>query len=119
MRVWLLVLAMLVVACASPPPPKTGGSAGAQSPVEKEIAATLDDFHDAAAKADEDRYFSHLDADSVFLGTDAKERWDKEAFQAYAHPHFAKGKAWTFQASHRTITVEKSGDVAWFDETLV
>lgn len=80
------------------------------------IIAALDDFHDAAAKADEVRYFAHFANDGVFLGTDATERWDKAAFQAYAHPHFAKGKAWTFKGVNRRITVR--GDLAWFEEDL-
>ena len=54
-----------------------------------EVARVLDDWHDAAASADEARYFGHLSSDSVFLGTDATERWDVAAFRAYAHPHFA------------------------------
>ena len=44
------------------------------------------------AASDEERYFAHFADDAVFMGTDATERWDKAAFRAYAHPHFAKGK---------------------------
>lgn len=83
-----------------------------------EVAKVLDDWHDAAAKADEARYFGHLSDDSIFLGTDATERWDKKAFLAYAHPHFAKGKAWKFRAARRAIVVAQSGEYAWFDEDL-
>jgi plastocyanin len=85
---------------------------------EKAIAGVLDDWHDAAAKADEDRYFRYLSEDAVFLGTDATERWDKKAFRAYAHPHFAKGKAWSFHAVRRAIVIAPAGDFAWFDEDL-
>jgi hypothetical protein len=84
---------------------------------EQAIASALDDFHDAAAKADEERYFAHFAPGGVFLGTDATERWDVDAFRAYAHPYFAKGKAWSFRASRRVVTVR--GDLAWFDEDLV
>jgi hypothetical protein len=83
---------------------------------EESVASALDDFHDAAAKADEDRYFAHFAPGGVFLGTDATERWEVPAFRAYAHPHFAKGKAWTFRAARRIVTVR--GDMAWFDEDL-
>src|SRR6516162_8245242 len=55
---------------------------------EREVARELDDFHDAAAHADEARYFGHFAPDAVFLGTDATERWDLAAFGEYAHPHF-------------------------------
>ena len=89
-----------------------------QSAPEAAIAAALDDFHLAAAQADEARYFGHLDEDAVFLGTDATERWTKAQFQAYAHPYFAKGKAWSFKATRRAITLAPDGRMAWFDEDL-
>ena len=90
----------------------------AQSPREKAIATVLDDWHLAAAQADEGRYFGHLAADAVFLGTDATERWTKGAFQVWAHPIFLRGKAWTFKATRRAITISQDGRSAWFDEDL-
>ena len=80
------------------------------------IGAVLDSWHAAAAAADEARYFGHLTDDAIFLGTDATERWDKASFRRYAHPHFAKGKAWSFEAIRRDVVVD--GDRAWFDEDL-
>src|SRR5712671_8061426 len=99
---------LLLLACAHAPP---------RGPAEQSIASALDDFHDAAARADEDRYFAHFAPGGVFLGTDATERWDLPAFRAYAHPHFAQGKAWSFRAARRAVTVR--GDRAWFDEDLI
>ena len=90
--------------------------AHAPAPAPPSAAAELDDFHDAAARADEERYFVHFAPDGVFLGTDAGERWDVAAFRAYAHPHFARGKAWSFKGLRRRIAVR--GDVAWFEEDL-
>jgi hypothetical protein len=98
----------LLIACAHAQVP-------AASPAE-EIARELDDFHDAAARADEARYFAHFAPGGVFLGTDATERWDVGAFRAYAHPHFAKGKAWSFRGQRRRVAAQ--GDVAWFEEDL-
>jgi hypothetical protein len=69
------------------------------------IDAVLDDWHDAAARADEARYFAHFAPDGVFLGTDAGERWDVAAFRAFAHPYFAKGTAWTLRPSNRHVAV--------------
>ena len=83
-----------------------------------DINKTLDDWHLAAARANEDAYFGHLAEDSVFLGTDATERWDKTAFRKFAHPYFAKGKAWTFASTRRGVSFSKDGKVAWFDEDL-
>ena len=82
------------------------------------IGKTLDEWHHAAAVADEARYFAATSPDFVFLGTDASERWDRAAFRAFAHPYFAKGKAWTFTPHDRHVMLAPSGDVAWFDEKL-
>ena len=82
------------------------------------IARVLDDLNDAADKADEARYFALFAIDAVFLGTDGTERWDLPAFRAFAHPHFAKGKAWSFHSVRRAITISSDGNVAWFDESL-
>jgi SnoaL-like protein len=80
------------------------------------VARELDDFHDAAARADEERYFAHFAPGGVFLGTDASERWDVASFRAYAHPYFARGKAWSFRGVRRRVAAR--GDVAWFEEDL-
>jgi hypothetical protein len=99
--------AALLISCAQPRSEDAARAA---------IGHELDDFHDAAARADEERYFGHFAPQAVFLGTDATERWDVPAFRAYAHPHFAKGKAWSFRGTRRTISVR--GDIAWFEEDL-
>lgn len=116
----LLLLACGGVPVAAPatPPPAESASAESASAAREAIARVLDDWHDAAARADEERYFGHLSEDAVFLGTDASERWDRAAFRAYAHPHFSKGKAWSFKALRRAITVDPGGTLAWFDEDL-
>ncbi len=84
------------------------------------VAATLDDFHAAASKADFNAYFALFAADGVFLGTDASERWTVEQFKAYCKPIFDKGKGWTYTAIHgkRFITIADDGRTAWFDELL-
>jgi hypothetical protein len=82
------------------------------------VAAVLNGFHAAAAAADEEKYFAFLAPDAVFLGTDATERWTKDEFRRYAHPFFAKGKAWTYKATSRWISFAPDRQVAWFDELL-
>jgi len=91
-------------------------SAQSSGEARDQIVRELDDFHDAAAHADEARYFGHFAEGGVFLGTDATERWDVAAFRDYAHPHFAKGKAWSFRGVNRHVTVR--GETAWFEEDL-
>jgi hypothetical protein len=82
------------------------------------INGVLDDWHAAAAAADEARYFGHMTSTSLFMGTDATERWTKEEFQAYAHPFFAKGKAWSFTSVRRSIGLGPGLTTAWFEEDL-
>lgn len=115
----------VLVACrGGSPPPATPGNAqtkGTDAPpqtktADADVARVIDDWHDAASKADETRYFDHFAKGGVFLGTDGKERWTVPEFRVYAHPHFAKGKAWSFRSTRREITFV--GDAAWFDEDL-
>ncbi|MBL8824522.1 MAG: nuclear transport factor 2 family protein [Planctomycetia bacterium] len=89
-------------------------SMDAQSSINK----VLEDWHQAAAKADENAYFNAMTEDSIYLGTDATERWNKTAFRKFAHPYFAQGKAWTFAASRRDVMLSADGKLAWFDEDL-
>lgn len=82
------------------------------------IDVVLDDFHDAAAQADFERYFGHLAENAMFIGTDATERWNKAAFQTFAAPYFERETAWTYTPVFREIRLGPGGKVAWFDELL-
>jgi len=106
-----LAIAVLVSLCPS---------LGAQMPSKEEaaVAAVLDDWHLAAAQADEARYFGHFREGAVFLGTDGSERWSKAEFQVWAHPIFQRGRAWSFKPHHRKIAFGPDARTAWFDEAL-
>ena len=106
-RARLLLLSGLLACAPATAPPRAAELT--QSAPEADVVRVLDDWHDAAAKADEARYFGHFAQGGVFLGTDGKERWTVPAFRAYAHPHFAKGKAWSFRATRREITWSGKG----------
>lgn len=82
------------------------------------INTTLDAWHKAAATANFETYFSLMTDNAIFIGTDATENWNKKDFQAYAKPHFDKGKAWSFTVLERQIFIDKSGKIAWFNELL-
>ncbi len=82
------------------------------------ISEVLDDFHDAAAHADEARYFGHFAQDAVFLGTDPTERWTLAEFRVWAKPYFARDEAWTYRAVERHIEIAPGGKVGWFDEVV-
>ena len=107
--------ALAAIACAllvSAGPPATAPDHQAT------VATVLDDFHDAAAKADGKRYFRHFAPEAVFLGTDATERWTLAEFRAFAEPYFEKGRGWTYVAGERHVTIGPEGTTAWFDERL-
>jgi hypothetical protein len=112
MKTWVLAACFTTVAWA----------AGAQSPdgifATGTIGGVIDAWHAAAAAADEEKYFSYFTPGAVFLGTDATERWTRDEFRKWAHPYFAKGKAWSFKSVSRWITFAPDRTVAWFDEAL-
>ncbi len=83
-----------------------------------EIGTMLDGFNVAAAKADFNNYFNYFADESVFIGTDATEVWDKKAFMVWAKPYFDKNKTWNFTSLKRNIYFSKDGKLAWFDELL-
>lgn len=94
-----------------------GALANAQTE-KKAINVVLDNWHKAAAEANYDRYFGYMTNDGVFLGTDATENWQNDAFKAFSKPYFDKGKAWSFTAIERNIYISETKDFAWFDELL-
>ncbi|RDY60087.1 nuclear transport factor 2 family protein [Flagellimonas nanhaiensis] len=90
----------------------------AQSTDKEEINLLLDSWHLAASNADFDAYFGKMTQDGVFLGTDATENWQNQAFREFSKPYFDQGKAWSFTAVERNIYVIETGEFAWFDEVL-
>jgi hypothetical protein len=104
------LLPALLSACALPAQPAAREEAA--------VAAVLDDWHLAAAQADESRYFGHLREGAVFLGTDATERWTRAEFQVWARPFFQRGRAWIFKVKKRNLAFSAEGKTAWFDEEL-
>lgn len=112
MRRFVLALLVSLPAVAGPALPPDGMFASG------EVTGVIDGLHAAAAAADEEKYFSYFIPDAVFLGTDATERWTRDEFRKWAHPYFAKGKAWTYKSTARWISFAPDRSVAWFDELL-
>ena len=82
------------------------------------INATLNSWHNAAANAQFELYFSYMTSSGVFIGTDATENWQNETFRIFSKPFFDKGKAWNFKVLERNIYFNKTTNTAWFDELL-
>jgi len=100
---------LVIMSCAS--------NQKAESPKEQ-INMILDNWHKAAGAANYDAYFGAMSEESIFIGTDATENWNKKQFQAFAKPYFDKGKAWNFKAIERNIYFSENGKIVWFDELL-
>lgn len=84
----------------------------------KNINLVLDQLNDFAAKADFKNYFDLFAEESMFIGTDATEIWNKKEFMDWAKPFFDKGTTWNFKSLKRNIYFSKDGKYAWFDELL-
>jgi hypothetical protein len=78
----------------------------------------LEDWHKAAAEANYDDYFGLMADESIFIGTDATENWNKQEFMEWSKPYFDRGKAWSFSTLERNIFLAEDEDLAWFDELL-
>ena len=90
-----------------------------QSAIEATAVETLlDGFHQAASKANGERYFGYFHEEGVFIGTDKNERWTIEEFKAFCEPYFSKGKGWTYLPKERHVMFSPDGQAAWFDEQL-
>ncbi len=111
-KVFIFLTAVLVSSCKrNTPAVKHADISGA--------GQTLDRWHRAAARADFDTYFSLMDDEAVFVGTDSSEVWTKAAFMQFAKPYFERGKAWTFIPLHRNLYSDAThSGIVWFDETL-
>lgn len=105
----------LIAICVAAMP--ISGLAKNRSTVEQ-VAAVLDQYHQAASRADAKTYLGLMADNSVFIGTDAKERWPKEAFTKFVEPYFNKGKGWTYVPKTRHIVITPDGNSAFFDELL-
>jgi hypothetical protein len=85
---------------------------------ETAINKVLDQWHRAAATADEDAFFGAMTEDGIYLGTDATERWLRDELKEWAKKAFERETAWAFTPSNRAIYFAGDGRTAWFEELL-
>jgi hypothetical protein len=83
-----------------------------------ELNQFIDSWHLAATNANSKVFFGSMSDNSIYIGTDATERWNKTEFMAFAKPYFDKGKAWDFKPYDRDLHVTNDGRHAWFSELL-
>ena len=113
-HVLVLFILISVISCIKKSPNKIIDVDSEKS----KIHVNLDLWHNAAAEANFDAYFNLMTSDGVFIGTDATENWQNNAFKNFSKPYFDKGKAWNFTPLQRNIYVSKDSEIAWFDELL-
>ena len=91
-------------------------------PPEVAAAVALTEMHAAAARADADAWAARLAPGLIWVGNETSERWDRDAFLAFAAPVFTRGEGWTYSARRSGRYVSLAPDpcncVAWFDEVL-
>ena len=81
------------------------------------VNAVLDSLHDAASKAQKQRYLDLFTETGGFMGTDDWERWSRPIeLDAYVSERFKDGTGWTYQAVERHLNFSEDGKTAWFDE---
>ena len=82
------------------------------------IDSLVNQWHHAAAIADEDAFFGRMTADAIYIGTDASERWRRDELREWSKEYFNRETAWAFKPLSRNITIGPGSQLAWFDELL-
>lgn len=83
-----------------------------------EVGTFLDNWHRAAAKADEKAYFGVMDPTCIYMGTDKTEHWTTAEFEKWSKNQFERETAWDFKPYDRHIYFSQDKTYAWFDELL-
>ncbi|MCA9304071.1 MAG: nuclear transport factor 2 family protein [Phycisphaerales bacterium] len=115
MKYLTILIALLLAGCASQQTRPNRARTIMQS---TGVNLTLDTFHQAAKIGAFDIYFDLMTDDSVFMGTDETERWNKQQFMNYAREPFADGHGWTYEPSDRHVAFNDDLTIAWADELL-
>jgi len=111
----IIWLSMFVCACTAN---KRVASSISNETIKTTVNAVINNWHKAAAEANYNNYFNLMTKDGVFIGTDATENWQNEAFKAFSKPYFDKGKAWSFSSIERNVYISDDKNTVWFDELL-
>jgi hypothetical protein len=86
--------------------------------LQEDIDVILNQWHKDAAESNFDAYFEAMNADGVFVGTDALENWTVSEFKEFSKPFFEEKNTWNFKTLERNIYSDSGNNVVWFDELL-
>lgn len=115
-KLFLLFLLASLVSCISQP---STDKKFDKSQAVAYLNTFMDNWHHAAAVADENVFFGAIDTTGVYLGTDPGERWTKKAFMDWGMKYFTtRDTAWAFTPYNRIWDFSENGKTAWFDELL-
>ncbi|WP_375581147.1 nuclear transport factor 2 family protein [Marivirga tractuosa] len=89
----------------------------AQTPKET-INQFMDNWHKAAATADEEVFFGSMTKEGIYLGTDKTEKWTRDEMAEWANEYFQEESAWSFTATARDIYFSEDEKTAWLNEKL-
>lgn len=89
----------------------------ADAALKQQVNAFVDEWHDDAAHA-RMAYFEKIAKDGVYIGTDKRELWHKDAFKVWATKYFDRKSAWTFKTIRRNVYASADKHIIWFDELL-
>lgn len=78
----------------------------------------MNNWHRAAAEADEDVFFGSMTEDAIYLGTDPSERWLRDELKEWSKKYFERETAWAFTPTERNWMLSEDRKIAWFDELL-
>ena len=83
---------------------------------DQDLNLILNNWHKAAANADEDVFFGLMTEDCIYIGTDLSEKWRRDELKSWSEKYFARESAWDFKPYDREIYM--TDNAAWFDEKL-
>ncbi len=86
--------------------------------IKKQINQQINNWHLAAAHADEDFFFSQFAKNGIYIGTDPTELWTAQELKEWSKTYFDRDTAWDFKPIERHIYLSKNKKVAWFNELL-
>jgi hypothetical protein len=86
--------------------------------VKKELNTFMNNWHQAAATANEELFFGSMTDEGIYLGTDKTEKWTRNEMMKWAQPYFERDTAWAFTTISRDIYLSDDGNTAWFNEKL-
>ncbi len=78
----------------------------------------MNNWHKAAATADEAIFFGSMAADGIYIGTDATEKWERDEMKEWSKKYFDRDSAWDFETIDRTFYLSDDEETAWFEESL-